>query len=355
MIAPSTVRGFDIGVPSFPYFKGMRLMPFAVNLANAVNERAAMSIETYDKTVDLPELSHLLVTSSGSFAGKIDEAINRMCNYFVNPYEITDILCPSWTFRALAEKACEVLDIQTSEVPLSRTYTGHTLGWMWAIHRATMLSLLSRKLLNCNDRRISGSTLQEGHYEVSTLSSGSGSARYVEGLGKFSEAYQHAVSNGVSGSYTYSDGAVWADLSELVYFWESDYYVRTSCEFRYITGIKYIAENGYTNLLDADFVFCLGAMPYPLPQSQYATFDNHGSPLQQGVNVIPVTLGADGTFYSNPLPRPVSAYEEGKWGWDGHYYDGDGNLSYAMGLLLGDYTNHFQYQLIFSEEQEEED
>ena len=68
MIAPSTVRGFDIGVPSFPYFEGMPLTPFAVNLANAVNERAAMSIQTYDRTVAIPESGQSLVTSSGSFA-----------------------------------------------------------------------------------------------------------------------------------------------------------------------------------------------------------------------------------------------------------------------------------------------
>lgn len=337
MNTPTSIKGFNVPAPSFPYIEGLPLYPFANALWNALEERAALARRTltwgsnpYPATgrgfcpVESHIHDHYLILRS------FDTNLASVCGYYINQYQpISSNKETYWTFSALLEKATELLDISGDESfpSLYDSPNGRTLA-PWAIQRAVMVSLLTTIGINTF-----------GNYRITYMQGDSEKYPYPE---QIYQAYQNAVANAVeydeaSASTNYLGGGILRD-----YLINTRSGTQIETRVHEVTRMKFQLKND----IAASWIPLIpqGIFTLYLRVNQYSTFYAYGSPFSLGENVLPVSLTqeentASYIFYEKSFPTQPLYYDSAN-GWQ---------TDTRQGQLIGNFANVFQYNMTWNE------
>lgn len=320
---PTTIKGFNIPAPSFPYIEGLPLYPFAEALWHALEERASLvgltlswGSDPYPATgrgfcpVESHVHDHYLILQ------RFDNQLERLCSKYVNQFKtISSNQRTAWTFVTLLEKAQELLGISSAEVfPQMNAYSnGRTIA-PWGVQRAVMVSLLTTICLR-----------DYGHYTIKWMNGASN--RTFEDV---QSAYAAALGNAIQKTETASDigGSACQDTFTIA---------NVPGGFR--ATINELTELGFqpnSNLLNT--VILNGSFTFYLAVNQYFSFYAFGSPFSPGENILPVTMN-NGVFYQKTFPNYPTSYTTSQ-GWTSNT---------RQGQVFGGYSSVFQYGMTWDE------
>ena len=329
MNTPTSIKGFNVPAPSFPYIEGLPLYPFANALWNALEERATLVGETptwgskpYPATgrgfcpVESHVHDHYLILQ------RFDGQLASVCDEYTNQFEtISASQRTTWTFNALLAKTQELLGISSAEVfpSMSSNSNGRSIA-AWGIQRAVMVSLLT--------------TIRMGDHGSYSITHMVGSSDDFQGEDAPYLAYQDAISKATQKTYnnrSYIGGLERGAGDHVIWTESGSLSPKYSADVTEMTQMAFTPLHQNNLILNGDFTLYLRV-------NGYGEFYAYGSPFLLGDNILSVTM-ENGIFYQKTFPtQPLRI--PGANGWQ---------TNTRQGHLFGEYSKVFQYGMTWNE------